>query len=421
MKQLITFIKNKSHGLKASSLINAVFICVIISVFSGCLVLLSHYQNMLNNQLYMQENLINRNIASFNYLINNLESIDYNKVEKIDVFDDNLFSYLEKKNWGFYDIIVSKTIFKNDTISKTAMVGKVNVKADNLALYVTDYDKPLKLSGSTKILGDIKVPNGRTEQAYINGNKGNKIKLRGKASKSNDRLPKINKDIRIDFSDYEPIPFNSLDKETIVINGFDKTTKLIDLNEINTLSNIVLKGNIVLTSNNELQIEKTAKLNDVLVIAPKVKILSGFKGNIQVIAKKTVEVDEDVLLKYPSSIYVKNDNDSVSVVINKDSKILGGIVIDGDTHSGALKRILEIKETAIVVGSIYCYGKTQFEGRLIGSVFTDRFNLKTKSSNYENVILNASINRDSLPKNFIELPLFKNDIDNKKYAIVKEF
>lgn len=369
----------------------------------------------------MYEDLINRNSSSFNYLINNVENIHYNKTEEIDVFDDNIFSYLEKKNWGFYDVIISKTIFKNDTVYKTAMVGKVSAKTDNLALYVTDYDKPLKLSGNTKIIGHIKIPNGRTEQAYINGNKGNKIKLKGGASKSKDKLPKIDKDIRIDFSNYEPILFNTLDKETVIINGFEKSTKLIDLNEITRLRNVVLKGNIVLTSNSDLQIDKTAKLNDVLVIAPKVKILSGFKGNMQIIAKKTVDVGEDVLLKYPSSIYVKNNTDSVSVVMHKNSKILGGIVIDGDMYSGALKRILEIKEKAVVVGNIYCYGKTEFEGRLIGSIYTDKFNLKTASSNYENVILNGSINRDSLPENFIELPLFENTIDKKIYAIIKQF
>ncbi len=369
----------------------------------------------------MYEDLINRNRSSFNYLINNVESMPYNKVDKIDVFDDNVFSYLEKKSWGFYDVIVSKTVFKNDTVSKTAMIGKVNIKTDNLALYVTDYDKPLKLSGNTKILGDIEIPNGKTEQAYINGNKGNKITLRGKTSKSNDKLPKIDKELRVDFSDYKSIPFSVFDKETVIINGFENATKLIDLNEITRLSNIVFKGNIVLISNKELQIDKTAKLQDVLVIAPKIKILSGFKGNIQVIAKETVEIAEDVSLKYPSSIYVKNDTDSVSVIINKNSKIIGGIVIDGDTQSGALRRILMIKEGATIIGNIYCYGKTQFEGNLIGSIYTDKFNLQTASSNYENIILNGSINRDSLSDNFIELPLFKNTIENKKYAIIKEF
>ena len=139
MKENIDYTNN----FKASSLVNAVFICLIISVFSGCLVLLSHYQNMLNNQLYMHEDLLSRNVSSFNYLLNNVESLNYNKVKKIDVFEDNIFSYLEKKNWGFYDIIISKTIFKKDTISKTAMIGKVNIKEDNLALYVTDDDKPL--------------------------------------------------------------------------------------------------------------------------------------------------------------------------------------------------------------------------------------------------------------------------------------
>ena len=369
----------------------------------------------------MYEGLISRNSSSFNYLLNNVESIRYNKVEKIDVFENDLFSYLEKKNWGFYDVLICKTIFKSDTISKIAMIGKASSKIDDLALYVTDYDKPLKLSGKTKILGDIKIPNGSIEQAYINGNEGNQIKLKGTKSKSHDRLPKITKNISIDFSNYEPIPFASLDKETIIVNSFDKTTKLIDLNGVTKLRNVVFKGNIILFSDNELQIDKTAKLNDVLVIAPKVKILSGLKGNIQIIAKELVEINEDVLLKYPSSIYVKNDTDSVNIVVNKNSKILGGIVIDGITQIGASKRLLIIREGAMVIGNIYCYGKTQFEGNLIGNIYTDRFNLKTASSNYENVILNATINRDSLPKDFVELPLFKDVIDNKKYAIVKEF
>ncbi len=371
----------------------------------------------------MHEDLINRNASSFNYLLNNVESIPYNDTQQIDVFDDNIFSYVEKKSWGFYDVIISKTVFKTDTVLKVAMIGKVNTNtiARNLALYVTDYDNPLKLSGRTQILGHIKVPNGRTEQAYINGNSGNHITLKGQASSSNNKLPKINNVSSIDFSDYDFIPLKDIDKKSIIVNGFDKKGKVIDLNEITRLDHVVIKGHVVLISNNELYIDKTAQLNDVLVVAPKVNILSGFKGNIQIIAKEVVEINENVSLFYPSSIYVKNDLDSISVTIHKNAKLIGGVVIDGDTYNGSLKHILKIKEDATVVGNIYCFGRLQLEGDVIGSVYSDRFSLKTASSNYENVILNGSINRDSLPKNFVELPLFKGEINNEKYAIIKEF
>lgn len=417
----VTYKVCKKERIKASSLINAIFICLIISIFCGCLVLISHYQNILNNQLYAHENLIYRNESAFNYSINNIESISYDKIETIDVFEDGILSDIQKKNWGFYDVLVCKTNFKNDTITKVALIGQKDNTNNNIALYVTDYDKPLKLSGKTRIQGQIKVPNGHTEQAYINGQKGNAIQIKGRQLKSGKILPKIKKTLSIDITKTKPILLNTFEEKPIIINTFDEITKLIDLTGIKELSNIVCKGNIVLYSDNELKIANTAKLNDVIIMAPIVHIAKGFKGNIQIIAKDSVNVNEHVLLLYPSSIYIKNSNDKVSVIINNDSTIAGGVIIDGDTFSNAINRTLTIDKKATVIGNIYCYGKTQLEGRVIGSIFTDKFFLKTQSSNYENVILNGNINRDSLPEHFTELPLFENNLNERKYAIVKEF
>ena len=421
MNKNVTYRVCKEKYIKASSLINAIFICLIISIFCGCLVLISHYQNVLNNQLYDHEDLIYRNGSAFNYSINNIESISYNKIETIDVFEDGISSDIQKKNWGFYDVLVCKTNFKNDTITKVALIGQKENTNSNIALYVTDYDKPLKLSGKTKILGQIKIPNGRTEQAYINGQKGNAIQIKGTQLKSGNKLPKIEKSIFIDIAKTKPILLNTFNKHPIIINTFNEITKIIDLTGIKELNNIVCKGNIVLTSKNELKIANTAKLNDVIIMAPSVYIMRGFKGNIQIIAKDSVYVDEHVSLRYPSSIYIKNDSDKASIIINNNTIIAGGIVIDGDTFSGALNRSLTIHEKATVIGNVYCYGKTQLEGQVIGSIYTDKFFLKTKSSNYENVILNGLINRDSLSEHFIELPLFKNNLNEREYAVVKEF
>ena len=334
---------NKSHKkrhLKGASLTNAIFICVIISIFSGCLVLISHYQNILNATLYMQEDLLSKNENAFIYFINNSESIPYNKVQEQDIFEDGILSYFEKRNWGFYDILICETIFKNDTISKIALVGQKNKTQNAIALYVTDYDKPLKLSGKTKILGDIKIPNGKTDYAYINGQRGNSIKLIGRQLKSNDKLPKTEKEISLDVSNLPNLDINSFNEEPVFINRFDNPTKVINLDRTPALKNITCKGNLVLFSNNELEIGPSITLNDVIVMAPTVKIKSGFKGNIQIIAKQEVIVEENVSLMYPSSIYIKNDSHPVSVQINEHSMLVGGIVIDGNTYNNSSERKL---------------------------------------------------------------------------------
>ncbi|OEK09149.1 hypothetical protein A8C32_10470 [Flavivirga aquatica] len=421
LKNNNNYIVKTKCKLKAASLINAIFICVIISIFCGCLILISHYQNILNNSLFFKEDLISRNRSSFNYFLNNSESINYNEVKEIDVFEDGIISYLEKKNWGFYDILICKTIFKNDTINKIALVGNIKNDVNDLALYVTNYDKTLKLSGNIRILGDLKIPDSKTEQVYINGQKGNTIQLKGKQLKSSKRLPKIEKDIYLDISNLPRLNPNNIYKKPIVVNEFDSPTKVINLDNISVFKDVTCKGNFVLSSSNKLEIDSSAKLNDVVVIAPSVRVRSGFRGNIQIIAKEEVFVENNVSLLYPSSIYIKNDVDSVSVKIMANSKLAGGIVIDGNMYNSSLKRQLTIDEKAIIIGNVYCYGRTQLKGDIIGNIYTDRFFLETNASNYENVILNASIDKEALSEMFIELPLFNNTTNKKEYAVIKEF
>ncbi len=409
----------KKNQITASSMANAIFICLIISILCSCLVFISHYQSLLEKKLEMKNHLINRNNSSFTYFLNNLEILTYNEAQQKDLFDDGIYSYVKKKNWGFYDILISKTIFKNDTISKIALVGERRNLKNRLALYVTNYDKTLKLSGRVNIYGDIKVPNGITEQTYVNNKIKNKVTIKGRQQKSKNLLPKISKPSIVDFYKYKSLPFQS-EKFDTIINSFDNETKVYIVNNYN-LDDITGKGNIIFASNNELRVGASAKLNDVLIIAPRVTIDSGFKGSLQIIAKQEVVINENVSLLYPSSIYIENDKDSVLVKVEKNSTVIGGIIINGKTYSGSLKRTLEIDEYATVVGDVYSYGRTQLKGKIIGSIYTDRFYLKTRSSRYENMLFNAIINKDSLPKPFIGLNLFNADKTNKEYACIKTF
>ncbi|MEO1033525.1 MAG: hypothetical protein AAFX55_19210 [Bacteroidota bacterium] len=403
--------------LKSSSLSNTIFICVIISVLCGCLVFIAHYQNILIDKLEFSEELINTNNASFNYFLSNYSTLDEEN-NTVDIFNTGIMTTGIKKKWGFYDVLICTTGFKTDTIVKSALIGKSSDLKDRLALYVTDYDKALKLSGKSSIIGDVKVPKGRIERGYINNKIKNSLDIKGVSLKSEDVLPKITDVLDHGLFDSK---MQSLDdfSSSAIFNAFSKPTLVIDVSDNTIIEGFELRGNIILFSKNPLSIEKSNTIEDILIIAPSVVIASDFKGNLQVIAKENVELDSGVLLKYPSSIYAENDIDSINVTINEQAKIAGGVVINGNTYNGSLKRRLFIAPRSEIMGDVYCYGKTQLEGKIIGTVYSDRFVLKTKSSEYQNTIQNCNINSDNLPKKFVRLPLFNTE--DSRYEVIKEF
>ena len=92
-------------------MVNAIFVSLVISVFCGCLVLIAHYHNLLIKKLYLEEENITRNNSSFNYFINNLDSFDYNHEKRIDVFDDQIYSYGTKKNGDSMIFLFVKQFF----------------------------------------------------------------------------------------------------------------------------------------------------------------------------------------------------------------------------------------------------------------------------------------------------------------------
>ena len=409
-------------NLKSASLINAIFVCLMVSIISSGLISISYYHKMFENKLESLEAHINRNESALNYYLNNKELVNSEGgIHEFDLFDDGIVSHVKKKSWGFYDVVTCKTEHKTDSIRKTVLVGYGNNKSKQLALYLTDYDKALKLSGATQITGTMFVPNGRTELAYINGNKGNSVVLKGSQKESKNRLPKLDKDVSIEVERYPFLTINALKEKADLVNAFDAPTKVLDFRGIEHVKDVSFKGNFILYSNSVLSINASAVLEDIIVKAPVVNIAAGFKGTVQIIADTQVVVEDNVVLRYPSSIYIKNDEEDVSVVLNGNSKVLGGIVIHGNTYNNSLQRQLTISKDAMLIGDIYCYGRLQLDGSVLGSVYTDRFTLKTKSSSYENTILNGKIDNSKLPAFFVRLPLFNRAIDKSAYEVIKTF
>lgn len=404
--------------LKASSLTNTIFVCLIISIFCSCLVLVAHYSKVINDYLELQEDLVLHNESALYYALQTLEQYNYGSEHEINVLDSEIKTVVTRKDWGFYHILTCKSMFKNDTIIKSVLVG-ADSQNNNLSLYVTNYDIPIKVGGKTSIVGDKKVPLGTFANAHISQDR--ELLNKGRTMPSNERLPSLAREIKPWMDDNVLLDVN-FEKDITIFNEFDQPTKTLNLDRVPVLEDITLKGNIIVRSNTNLTIKNTAHLEDIILITnKKLTIEEGFKGSMQIIANEDIDINPKVTLQYPSSIYIKNDVDSIQVKISKHSKLLGGIVISGDSYEGSLKRHLIMEDDAMVVGSIYNYGYTQLKGTVIGEVYTDRLYNESNDTNSENTIINAVVDHDSLPKNFIKLPLFNSKDLINKYHVIKTF
>lgn len=406
--------------LKASSLLYAIFVCLIVSLLSGSLILIFSYQYRLKQQYFLEEELLT---AANNNLIQILDQFNENVLDVkgvISADNDEIHTSYAISKWGFYDLLKIKTYHKKDTLYKVGLIGD-NSKKENLALYVSDLDKPLKVGGKTKIIGNAKISKYGVSPAYISNQpfSGGKL-IEGDVGVSGKRLPELKKVEKTDFEE-EPkvMSLDEIRGEKMFSNSFYKPTIIVQVTEASNIDNIALSGNFIVQSKDSLHIKRSVSLNDILIKAPIVTFEDEFSGTVQVFAERGVYLGKEVALAYPSSIYIDYDPEKATeVFLGEKSKLAGGVVFTGKKYPNSLNRLITIEEDAEVIGDVYCYGKVQLKGRVTGTLYTDRFYLKTTATIYENHIVNGEINSLELPDNFINLPLFANE--NSRYELIKE-
>ena len=243
----------------------------------------------------------------------------------------------------------------------------------------------------------------------------------GKNNLSDVRLPEINPNFRKTFKDIittkKMLFEHEKSKDSIFFNSFYNVTKEVYLKSI--VSNVIFKGNFVLRAKDSIRVQKSAILEDVILIAPKITFEEGFKGTVQAFATKEIELEQKVSLNYPSVVCVFNENKNESLIkIKQDCKVTGAVVLFGNTMETINRNNIEIDQNGLIFGDIYCSGRLCLKSKIFGSVYTNRFFYKTASSTYDNTIADIEINTTKKPPYFISIPLFENT--KKNYGILKK-
>lgn len=395
--------------LKGGSLLYAIFISLIISSIASSFVLFTYYQRVYLLQYEAKNQAINRVSCAITLL--RASNIDETLSEEVLLFEDSNQPILwEAQNWGLYYVGRAETTFKKDTFRLSTLLGYQNINP--FALYIPDSREELSLAGSAVIKGDVYLSKKGIKRAYVEGisDTGSKL-IWGQIRESSSRLPAIRmsqveylKDMLRGNSPVKQINFSSLEDDGVLdfSQSFHKSvvelysSKLIELLEGN------LDGKIIIKSDEEIVVGGKMNLQHVVVVAPKVTIIKGFKGKVNIIASDSILIEKECELQYPSSMALLNNNGNGFIHIDNASRVIGEIVLLGyNSYHNEKTATITISANAEVIGNIFSSSNVELKGRVIGSVTAHNLISKTYSSTYNNYLIDGTIDYTLFPVEYV--------------------
>lgn len=314
-------------------------------------------------------------------------------------------SAIQVKSWGAYKVVVAKTFHGNRRISRSALIG-YNSETTLPALYLPENSQALKLTGNTRIEGIAYLSERGLDRGYIAGkNYENDQLIYGEQRKSDNSLPKLH-------TLFENLSLESLIAGTVKIDpigkdstfAFDQPTALIS-----TIGPLYLRnrlaGNIILHSFDSIYVSAESVLENVILIAPKIRFQKNFRGSVQAIAHESIVCEENVRLTYPSTLVMNETAPALSqnrlIQLHEKAQVLGGILLVSQQSNFRMPVQLQLREKSLVAGLVYNQGETELRGKVIGHLYTQRFFLRAGGGEYINHLLDAVISSKQLPDEFI--------------------
>lgn len=406
--------------LNAGALQLTLFIIVVIALLLAAFVLIINGHHLYNIKTQFVKNTVEHSNNGIHYALRNnfeattLQNKDFNYIK----------TEITKAYWGGFEKVRSTSTVKSNTFEKIALIGAKQPGFKRTVLYVEDNNKPLVLVGNTIIKGLAYLPKRGVKAGNIAGKSYYSSQLIYGQIRESSELPELNKKNFEHLKQLKNIDreapqeaFLAINKERNHKNSFFKPTQFIVSNATINLSEISLVGNIIVKSKTKIIINSSAKLRDIVLVAPEIVVGNNVKGTFQAVASRQIKLNNNVTLNYPSALYVINEkpledkvDKNAAISIASNSKVSGSVVSITSNKTSNFKPQIVIDKNATVVGEVFCNQNLELLGEVKGTVFTANFLANQSGSIYQNHLYNAKINVNDLNPNYSGL-LFK---DSKK-------
>ena len=405
--------------LRSSSLVVTVVISLILSIFCSSLILLAYY-NRQSQKIADIETRINNNVKSaINLVLADSSIYDRPHIDTIDLFNDEKDSVIiVRKLWGIFEVAEIKVFYGKFSKKKIFFYG--NAMSDDLngCLYLADHQRPLSLVGETKLIGDVYISRSGIKTSYINQRSFSYNRLlEGKIKTSDEFLPPLQDATMNNLNTFflqcnNKIIDQKIDERTnndSISIDFTDSALVISKNGRLRLENCNLSGQIIILSDNGIEVNESASLKNVILVAPSIIFKKGFKGTAQAIASDSLIVENECVFDYPSSlILIKHEVQTIQnrLAIGENCKFTGN-VISICKKDDRYKSYVEIKRGTSINGIVYTMGYLNLQTGINGTVMTDFFIYRTPTTIYENHLVDVELNRMKLSDFFLVPSIFR--------------
>jgi cytoskeletal protein CcmA (bactofilin family) len=340
-------------------------------------------------------------------------SLSSQDTTRVSVFDESYKSLTVKTDfWGVFEKVFAQSQIKHKKISRVALVGQQQSQ-ERTTLFLKDNKKPLVVVGQTKIEGVTYLPKRGVKTGQIAGQSYYGASyIYGSVKESHD-FPELDKALKKHLWSYkESSVLNQNEVELIdlasdakISNSFKNKLQLAYSHKSIKLSTIEVSGHIVIKSDTKIIVEETAKLSDVILIAPIIEVRKNVKGVFQAFATKRISTSENVRLDYPSALVLFGDSKVESedriLEIKANTHIKGSVLFLGQPFANNYDAQIQIDNNAIIEGEVYCEQNLELRGTVLGSVYTNNFIVKEAGTTYQNHVFNAKIGVDYLAQEYV--------------------
>ena len=405
--------------LKAGALYFSIIVAFLIAVICASLIMLAaHYRGSYLKEMRMAR--LSRNMDSgIAYVLAENDNTS-DSLKGLDLFGDQTDSVLiEEKKWGIFTLATVKSFVQADTLRRSFMMG-LETTNDALAVYLSDEDRPLSVSGDTRITGNAEVPKAGMRKSYVESRpySGDQL-VYGKISDSKRTLGGLEKkwiteiEEKLDF-DPSALPALTADDERC---SFFTPAKEFDVSGLAKM-NRNLSGHITLYSDTVVKISADAKLDNAVIYAKAIVVADGFKGNCQLFARDSIIVGNNVVLSYPSVLGLVSQEkmvDQAKIVLGNDV-LFNGIIFSYEPKRSALQTLVALGENTIVKGEVYVTGllKLAKKVKVEGKVSCNRFIMQTPTTLYENFLVDVTLNRKARNRVYLTSAIFTGVSGSKK-------
>ncbi|WP_299627660.1 hypothetical protein [uncultured Tenacibaculum sp.] len=395
--------------INAGALQYVLVIAVIILIILFAFIQLINLQQKTNlKKTLYQKAVLNAN-NSFKFI--EAKSVGNNKDFKINFLENsNEEVILKKSYWGIFDLINITSIVNKEKVNKIGLIG--NKIEQKKAIYLTDNNTPLVLVGNSKIQGEVYLPFRGVKSGNIAGNSfygGQLIQGVIKRSSSNlpknDRIQSIEKRLEGLLNNEENF---ELKEDLKVIRSFNEKPLHYRAEGTLVLQKVLLKGNIIISSQKKIIVTKETTLEDIVIIAPEIEIATGVKGSFQAFAADKINVGSNVDLYYPSALVVNLKKEKLEnnngLFVNNNTSIKGTLIfLKQEKESLNYFPQLILGEYTKITGEVFCKGNTELKGSVTGELYTDGFIAIQAGSKYVNHIYNGNVNANDLHNQYVGL------------------